>query len=86
MGSFGRNALAGRGNFQKILGSLFENHSILVFLQINRENRQETEENIREALKSLMKHEEVEDELRRAIEGLNLEEPSVEETAQSRDS
>ena len=42
--------------------------------QINKDNRKETEEQIRCALQSLMKPEEVEDELRKAIEGLNLEE------------
>ena len=41
------------------------------------DNKLETEEQIREALKSLMKPEEVEDELRKAIEGLNLEESSA---------
>ena len=38
-------------------------------LQINQQNRKETEEQIRCALQSLMKPEEVEDELRKAIEG-----------------
>ena len=42
--------------------------------QINKDNRKETEDQIRCALQSLMKPEEVEDELRKAIEGLNLEE------------
>ena len=37
--------------------------------QINQQNRKETEDQIRCALKSLMKPEEDEDELRKAIEG-----------------
>ena len=37
--------------------------------QINQQNRKETEDQIRCALQSLMKPEEVEDELRKAIEG-----------------
>ena len=45
--------------------------------QIHKDNKTETEEQIREALKSLMKPEEVEDELRKAIEGLNLEDSSA---------
>ena len=49
----------------------------LLIFQIHKDNKLETEEQIREALKSLMKPEEVEDELRKAIEGLNLEESSA---------
>ena len=41
----------------------------LYLLQINQQNRKETEDQIRCALQSLMKPEEVEDELRKAIEG-----------------
>lgn len=41
--------------------------------QITGQNRKETEDQIRQALQSLMKPEEVETELRKAIEGLNLE-------------
>ena len=48
-----------------------------LYFQIHKDNKLETEEQIREALKSLMKPEEVEDELRKAIEGLNLEESSA---------
>ena len=48
-----------------------------IHFQIHKDNKTETEEQIREALKSLMKPEEVEDELRKAIEGLNLEDSSA---------
>ena len=50
---------------------------IYLHFQIHKDNKTETEEQIREALKSLMKPEEVEDELRKAIEGLNLEDSSA---------
>ena len=52
-------------------------HKNNIHFQIHKDNKTETEEQIREALKSLMKPEEVEDELRKAIEGLNLEDSSA---------
>ena len=74
-------------NFFKFSGPLWHNfidttsiHHIYknnIHFQIHKDNKTETEEQIREALKSLMKPEEVEDELRKAIEGLNLEDSSA---------
>lgn len=42
--------------------------------QIHHTNKEAAEESIRDALKSFMKPEDVEEELRKAIEGLNLAE------------
>ena len=56
---------------------------IFFSLQIKEKKKKETEEQIREALKAIMKKDDVEEELRKALEGLYTQEPTVENVDES---
>ena len=62
---------------------MFDFDKFFLTLQINENNKKETEEQIREALKAIMKKDDVEEELRKALEGLYTQEPTVENVDES---
>ena len=67
----------------KISNSVIWFWHVFLTLQINENNKKETEEQIREALKAIMKKDDVEEELRKALEGLYTQEPTVENVDES---